>query len=108
MGNDFLKDLHDEIVSNIDYDSMDFWTDLYAAKAAAPGQPVSYRQRQELPNDDFLVIEGGVRKFPIRNPADIQRAARSLPRYHGPLSEEDLKQRLIALAHRRGKAYVDA
>jgi hypothetical protein len=59
-----------------------------------------------MPAGDFVIPE--TRNFPIVTPDDIPAAVSSWGRYRGDVTFEQFKARLIALATRKGRAFVDA
>lgn len=63
-------------------------------------------ERDALPDEDFAVPS--TRNFPVATPADISDAVSSWGRYEGDVSFETFKRNLIAIAKRKGRAFVDA
>jgi hypothetical protein len=59
-----------------------------------------------MPAGDFVIPE--TRNFPVVTPDDIPAAVSSWGRYTGDVSFDEFKRRLIALAKRKGSAFVDA
>ncbi len=63
-------------------------------------------QRDALPDADFAIPQS--RNFPVATPQDISDAVSSWGRYRGNVSFEVFKRNLIAIARRKGRAFVDA
>lgn len=64
------------------------------------------KERADMPAGDFVIPES--RNFPVITPDDIPAAVSSWGRYRGPISFEDFKTRLIALAKRKGSEFYSA
>jgi len=60
--------------------------------------------RDKLPASDFVFSDERV--FPVVTPGDVSDAVSSWGRYKGPHSFDDFKSRLMALAKRKGAAFV--
>jgi hypothetical protein len=72
--------------------------------AALADRNTTPAQREEMPASDFVIPE--TRNFPVVTPTDIPAAVSSWGRYRGDVSFEEFKQRLIALAKRKGENFV--
>lgn len=77
----------------------------YATRAEAD-RDTTPAEREAMPAGDFVIPE--TRNFPVVTPDDIPAAVSSWGRYRGDVSFEQFKARLIALATRKGRAFVDA
>jgi hypothetical protein len=64
------------------------------------------KEREAMPAGDFVFPD--TRNFPIVTPDDISAAVSSWGRYGGTESFDSFKQKLIALAKRKGQNFVDA
>jgi hypothetical protein len=60
--------------------------------------------RAQLSDSDFVFSDE--RKFPVLSPDQVMAAVNSWGRYKGPHSFDEFKSALIALAHRKGAAYI--
>lgn len=63
-------------------------------------------EREQMADADFVIPES--RNFPVITPDDIPAAVSSWGRYRGPVTFEEFKSRLIALAESKGTEFVDA
>lgn len=63
-------------------------------------------QRQDMPAGDFVFPD--TRNFPIVTPGDISAAVSSWGRYGGSETFDTFKQKLIALAKRKGDNFISA
>jgi len=63
-------------------------------------------ERDALPDNDFAVPSS--RNFPINSPVAVSDAVSGWGRYEGPVSFEEFKRNLIAIAKRKGPEYVAA
>jgi len=63
-------------------------------------------ERDALPDNDFAVPSS--RNFPINSPVAVSDAVAGWGRYEGPVSFEEFKRNLIAIAKRKGPEYVAA
>jgi hypothetical protein len=79
--------------------------DEYATRAEAD-RDTTPKEREEMPAGDFVIPE--TRNFPVVTPDDIPAAVSSWGRYQGNVTFDEFKARLIALAQRKGRAFVDA
>ncbi len=77
-----------------------------AADGEPSGPPEGGKPRDEIPAADFA---GRDRSFPIVTPASVSDAAQSIGRA-GPdnYSHDELRSRIIAIAHRKGPDFVAA
>ena len=64
------------------------------------------KEREAMPAGDFVFPD--TRNFPIVTPGDISAAVSSWGRYGGTESFDSFKEKLIALAKRKGQNFVDA
>lgn len=80
--------------------------DAMAMMKAAADRNTTPKQREEMPAGDFVFPE--TRNFPIVTPDDVPAAVSSWGRYGGSESFETFKANLIALAKKKGDAFVNA
>ena len=64
------------------------------------------KEREAMPAGDFVLPE--TRNFPVVTPDDIPAAVSSWGRYRGPVTFEEFKRQLIALAIRKGRDFYAA
>jgi len=64
------------------------------------------KEREAMPAGDFVFPD--TRNFPIVTPGDISAAVSSWGRYGGAETFDSFKEKLIALATRKGQNFVDA
>lgn len=63
-------------------------------------------ERDALPDNDFAIPSS--RNFPVNSPIAVSDAVAGWGRYEGPVSFEEFKRNLIAIAKRKGPEYVAA
>lgn len=80
-------------------------TDDMMGKALAD-RNATPKERQDMPASDFVIPE--TRNFPVVTPDDVAAAVSSWGRYQGDVTFDEFKRRLIALAKRKGDAFVSA
>lgn len=81
-------------------DEADSLEDLIAYALGTKQELYGGIERAELTDADFVIPEE--RAFPIMTRGDVQDAVSSWGRYRGPVSFETFKERLTALARRKG------
>lgn len=81
-------------------------TEIEIEVAALADRNTTPAQREEMPAGDFVLPE--TRNFPVVTPDDIPAAVSSWGRYQGPVTFEEFKRQLIALAIRKGREFYDA
>lgn len=89
----------------VDDETGEDMADEYATRAEAD-RDTTPKEREEMPAGDFVIPE--TRNFPVVTPDDIPAAVSSWGRYQGNVTFDEFKARLIALAQRKGRAFVDA
>lgn len=78
--------------------------EMMTADKAIEDRNTTPAQREDMPAGDFVIPE--TTNFPIVTPGDIPAAVSTWGRYRGDVTFEEFKQRLIALAQRKGPEFV--
>lgn len=78
--------------------------EMMTADKAIEDRESTPAERADMPAGDFVIPE--TRNFPVVTPGDIPAAVSSWGRYRGDVTFEEFKQRLIAIAQRKGEEFV--
>lgn len=103
LGN--VSESESEGMSESESEPVEAVEDEYAVAALADRETTP-AERADMPAGDFVLPD--TRNFPIVTPDDIPAAVSSWGRYRGNATFEQFKQKLIALAVRKGPQFVAA
>jgi starvation-inducible DNA-binding protein len=100
---DIIPDLE---TPEMEMESEDLPAEMDMETASLEDRNTTPAEREDMADEDFVIPES--KNFPVITPDDIPAAVSSWGRYRGPVTFEEFKARLIALAQSKGPDFVSA